>query len=234
MVKLYYYLNFTLFIQFQLLKGLGVLRTLRILLRSLLRILNPLRKQYRILSTVLASNWWHMGMAGDLPKFLCPGECVGKQDYVGMDYYWGIRSLRLDRIQRLIDAGLGRFDRAPVAPAVLGRLLRYLGHMFPDLPLLILENGSVAVADDVKRPNYLRRHVRQVQRVVADGVNVIGYVCWSITSNREWGHPYSPGSDFGLYRVDLDDDPGLKRCPTPAVDTYEAIITRRGAGESGG
>ena len=43
------------------------------LLRSLLRLLDPIRKQYSILSTMLASNWWHLGMAGQLPGFLCPG-----------------------------------------------------------------------------------------------------------------------------------------------------------------
>ena len=60
-----------------------------------------------------ASNWWHLGMAGRLPEFLCPRECVGQQDFVGLDYYWGISRLRLDRIGRLIQAGLGHFEQAP-------------------------------------------------------------------------------------------------------------------------
>ena len=198
------------------------------LLRSLLRLLDPIRKQYSILSTMLASNWWHLGMAGQLPEFLCPSECVGQQDYVGMDYYWGIRALRLDRIQRLIDAGLGHFDRAPVWPGALGGLLRYLASLFPDLPLLILENGSVDIADGVERATYIRRHVREVQRVVDDGVKVTGYICWSITSNREWGFKFGSGNDFGLHHIDLNDDPDLRRVPTPAATVYQEIITKRG------
>jgi beta-glucosidase/6-phospho-beta-glucosidase/beta-galactosidase/ABC-type amino acid transport substrate-binding protein len=199
------------------------------LVRSLLRVFDPLLRQYSIFSTVLASNWWHLGMAGKLDEFLCPLECVGQQDYVGLDYYWGIRTLRLDRIQRLIDAGLGRFDRAPVWPGALYDVLRYQASLFPDLPLLVVENGSVDVADGIDRASYLREHLRQVQQAVRDGVRVAGYVCWSITSNREWGLKFSPSSDFGLYHIDLDHDSALKRVPTPAVAAYREIIARRGA-----
>ncbi len=199
------------------------------LLRSLLRFLDPLLRQYSIFSTVLASNWWHLGMAGKLDEFLCPQECVGQQDFVGLDYYWGIRTLRLDRIQRLIDAGLGRFDRAPVWPAVLYDMLRYQAGLFPNLPILVVENGSVDVADGVDRASYLRQHVEQVQRAVRDGVNVVGYVCWSITSNREWGLKFGKPSDFGLYHIELDKDPQLKRVPTSAVAAYQEIIARRSA-----
>ena len=56
------------------------------------------------------------------------------------------------------------------------------------------------------------------------GVKVTGYDCWSITSNREWGLPFTRGSDFGLYYIDLDNDPKLKRVPTPAVEVYKRII----------
>jgi beta-glucosidase/6-phospho-beta-glucosidase/beta-galactosidase len=102
-----------------------------------------------------------------------------------------------------------------------------------ELPrLLIVENGSVAVADDVMRASYLRRHVSQVQRVAAEGVKVAGYVCWSITSNREWGHPFGMSSDFGLYHIELDTDPDLKREATGEVKVYGGIIGNRGVGST--
>jgi beta-glucosidase/6-phospho-beta-glucosidase/beta-galactosidase len=50
------------------------------------------------------------------------------------------------------------------------------------------------------------------------------YLCWSITSNREWGAPFDANSDFGLYHVDLDRDAGLTRHPTPASEAYRALI----------
>lgn len=198
------------------------------LLRSVRRMFEPLLRQWSTLSTALTSNWWHLGMAGRLPEFLCPAWCVGQQDFVGLDYYWGIAALRLDRIQRLLDSANGRFSKAPVWPAALYSMLKYHARLFPDMPILIIENGCVDEADGVKRVDYIRDHVREVQRAVRDGAHVTGYICWSITSNREWGLPFGPDSDFGLHHIDLDTDPTLARVPTPAAEAYREIIRQRG------
>jgi len=189
---------------------------------------NSVVQLYSILSTVVASNWWHLGMAGRLPEFLCPPECVGQQDFVGLDYYWGISRLRLDRVGRLVQAGLGHFEQAPVWPGALYDHLKYQASLFPGLPLLVVENGSVDMADNIDRATYIRKHIQQVQRAVKDGVNLMGYICWAVTSNREWGLPFDQSSDFGLYHIDLDADPDLRRIPTSAVAAYQSIISRRG------
>ncbi len=74
------------------------------------------------------------------------------------------------------------------------------------------------------RADYLKAHVNEVRKAVARGVPVEAYLCWSITSNREWGLPFDDGSDFGLYHIDLDTDPELKRVPTDASRAYAALI----------
>jgi beta-glucosidase/6-phospho-beta-glucosidase/beta-galactosidase len=107
------------------------------------------------------------------------------------------------------------------------RLLRRYRRMFPGKELLVIENGSVERADGVERADYLRSHLREVQRAVRAGIPVAAYICWSITTNREWGLPLGADSDFGLYRIDLDTDPALKRIRTPAADAYAAIIRER-------
>ena len=56
------------------------------------------------------------------------------------------------------------------------------------------------------------------------GAPVDAYICWSITSNREWGLPFDDGSDFGLYHIDLDHDPELKRKPTDSSHVYAGLI----------
>jgi len=198
----------------------------RLARRSLPRIPLPesLSRVLTILSTALSGNWWYLGMAGRLPEFLCPPECRGKQDFVGFDYYWGIRTLGLASLGRLADAAAGRFDRAPVWPGVLYGMIKYHARLFPDLPLMIVENGCVESADGVDRATYLRRHLREVSRALHDRVNIAGYVCWAVTSNREWGLAFEPGSDFGLYHIDMDTDPALTRKRTPAADAYAEII----------
>ena len=179
------------------------------------------------LPTVLASDWWNLGMSGRLAHFLCPADCAGQMDFVGFDYYWGLRPFQIQGLQRLLDAGMGRFERAPVWPAALGAMLRRYAQMFPDLPIVVVENGCVATADGVSRADYLTAHVREVREAEADGCQIAAYLCWSITSNREWGLPFGPHTDFGLYHIDLDTDPGLVRQPTEAAETYRRLIGNR-------
>jgi len=93
-----------------------------------------------------------------------------------------------------------------------------------------VENGCVPSANGFSRSEYIRLHLKQVEEALARGVPVSGYNYWSITSNREWGHPFDPNTDFGLYYVDLDQDPELKRQPTKDAETYKAIIAAGTAG----
>jgi ABC-type amino acid transport substrate-binding protein len=206
-------------------------------LRSSRRFLDALIKIYCIVSTFSAySDWWYLGMAGKLPEFICPKDCCHKQDYVGLDYYWGIREFELNRIQALIDAGLGDFSHAPVWSRALYNYLRYLADLFPEKPIIILENGCVDQADILRSPisreRYLNQHIHEIQRAVRDGVKVTMYLYWAITTNREWGHAFGPKTDYGLYHIRLNaekTDPDFqKRVPIEAADTYRDIIANRG------
>ncbi len=170
------------------------------------------------------SNWWYLGTSGRLPKELCPHEAVGAQDFVGLDYYWGLPTWKLGNFRSLEEAARGRFLKAPVWPKGLLHALRRFHRWFPDQELFIVENGSVPVANGISRTDYLRRHIAEVEHAVDHGIPVRGYNLWSITSNREWGHPFDPNTDFGLYFVDLDKDPELKRIETAEVAAYREII----------
>jgi beta-glucosidase/6-phospho-beta-glucosidase/beta-galactosidase len=176
-------------------------------------------------TTLIANaNWWYLGTSGRLPEELCPAEAVGAQDFVGLDYYWGLPTWKLGRFRSLEDAAHGRFLKAPVWPRGLYHALRRFHRWFPGQELFIVENGSVPTANGVSRSDYLRSHMAEVERALDKGVPVKGYNFWSITSNREWGHPFDPNTDFGLYFVDLDKDPDLKRVPTTEVELYQSII----------
>jgi beta-glucosidase len=78
-------------------------------------------------------------------------------------------------------------------------------------PILIAENGmalrrkpdnSIAShrTDQLKRSEFITAHVQQVQRLIKEGVPMIGYMHWSLTDNYEWGS-YTPR--FGLYSLDF-------------------------------
>lgn len=195
--------------------------------RSPLQFLDQPLRLLGFFTTMLTANWWHLGMLGRLPAFLCPRECVGALDFVGIDYYWGASSLL--SMQKLANAAAERYGGAPVWPGGMYAMLKRHAKMFPGKPIIVVENGCVEKASGTPRATYLREHLRVVQRALNDGVPVAAYFCWSITSNREWGLPFGSDSDFGLYHIDLDHDPELKRTPTPSAEAYRETIARGSA-----
>ncbi|MGH7659992.1 MAG: family 1 glycosylhydrolase [Vulcanimicrobiaceae bacterium] len=198
--------------------------------RSWLQNLDDLRKSFAMFATILGTNWWNLGLQGRLAEFLCPREAVGALDYVGIDYYWGVPSLFPSQLKRLTAAADAAYGNAPVWPDILHDILVEQKRQFPGKPIVLIENGCVTTADNISRADYIARHLQQVQRAVASGVPVVMYLCWSITSNREWGLVFDNNSDFGLYHIDLDTDPELTRTPTPASERYAQIIKERGGG----
>lgn len=186
--------------------------------------LDPFLKGLAVLTSAINGNWWHLGMCGKLPKFLCPTDCVNQQDFVGFDYYWGINTFEFHRIYQLLEATMSRFANAPVDPPGLFRALKRLHRWFPSKEILIIEHGCINFADGFTKARCLKEHLRQVERARCVGIPVAAYICWSITSNREWGLPFSAASDFGLYHIKLDSDPALERIGTDSAETYKRII----------
>jgi beta-glucosidase/6-phospho-beta-glucosidase/beta-galactosidase/ABC-type amino acid transport substrate-binding protein len=192
--------------------------------RSWLHAFFELRKSIATCGTLLGTNWWNLGMAGKLPEFLCPRECVGALDYVGLDYYWGVPSFWPREVHRLSAAADFEYANAPVWPDALSMILSEAAQEFPGKPIIVIENGCVGRASGVARADYLEKHINEVRKAVQRGAPVEAYLCWSITSNREWGLRFNDGSDFGLYHIDLDTDPALKRTPTDSSRTYAKLI----------
>ena len=191
---------------------------------SWLHALFSLRKALAIFTTLLGTNWWNLGLAGKLPEFLCPRECVGALDYVGLDYYWGVPSFWPSEIHRLSCASDFDYANAPAWPDALDLIIAEAERDFPGKPIVIVENGCVARVPGFSRADYLAAHVKQVRKAVARGAPVEAYLCWSITSNREWGLRFGDGNDFGLYHIDLDTDPGLERKATDSSRAYAQLI----------
>ncbi len=195
-------------------------------LESKTRWLNWAWRFWGTTSLIANANWWYLGISGKLAPELCPPEAIGAQDFVGLDYYWGLPTRRLHRFRLLEDAAHGRFLRAPVWPRGLYHALRRFSRWFPGQELFIVENGCTPSAGKTTRAKYMRDHLAQVAKAIGKGVPVRAYNWWSVTSNREWGHPFDPNTDFGLHFVDLDNDPALIRHPTSEAGLYREIIER--------
>ena len=88
-------------------------------------------------------------------------------------------------------------------------VLRRVGREYPDLPLVVAENGA-AYDDyvdpsgrirDAERIAYLRAHLSEVHRAIDEGIDVRGYFVWSLLDNFEWSYGYS--RRFGIVYVDF-------------------------------
>ena len=149
-----------------------------------------------------------------------------KVDVIAIDYYGA------DLIKGMQALAARANWRWPPEPAGLYRALKIIQAKYPNKPILIAETGmstqnGLPRQDGTKREDVLRDSVYWTQRARADGVNVIGYMVWSLTDNFEWG-TYAPR--FGLYTVNVLTDPTLKRIPTAAVPAYKDVIHNNGVG----
>ena len=83
-----------------------------------------------------------------------------------------------------------------IYPKGLYRVLKRVGRL--GKPVIVTENG-IADADDDQRARYLVAHLRQAHRAIADGVDLRGYIHWSLLDNFEWAEGFT--KRFGLAPV---------------------------------
>jgi len=117
----------------------------------------------------------------------------------------------------------------PVIPAGLTQLLTMLKDRYADRlpPVYITENGcSVAdepdatgAVDDQPRIAYLDGHIRAVADAMRAGVDVRGYLVWTLMDNFEWGEGYH--QRFGLVYVDFETQ---RRTPKSSFAWYRDLI----------
>lgn len=89
------------------------------------------------------------------------------------------------------------------------------------VPVYITENG-IADADDDQRPRFLVRHLAEVARAIARGIDVRGYMHWSLLDGFEWAEGFAPR--FGLVEVDHTTQ---ERSPRPSAELYARIARAR-------
>ncbi|MCK5413208.1 MAG: glycoside hydrolase family 1 protein [Candidatus Pacebacteria bacterium] len=66
-------------------------------------------------------------------------------------------------------------------------------------PIYITENG-IADAKDEKRSEFIKEHLKWMHKAIEDGVDVRGYMYWSLIDNFEWDSGFA--KRFGLVEID--------------------------------
>ena len=90
----------------------------------------------------------------------------------------------------------------------LQQLLLRVHRDYPDVPLVITENGAAfddvvdrsGAVHDVERIAYIDAHLRSVNAAIDSGVDVRGYFVWTLLDNFEWA--WGLAKRFGVIHVD--------------------------------
>ena len=152
-------------------------------------------------------------------------------DFIGVNYYTRWRCATFGPAFRLATPGAPTNALGwEIYPTGIRRALGLANDYaaLPDgrrVPLLVTENG-IDDRDGATRSAYLVAHVREVAQAIADGLDVRGYMHWTLMDNFEWSEGYAPR--FGLYAIDRRPGAGLARIATPAVETYRKIAQANG------
>jgi beta-glucosidase len=92
------------------------------------------------------------------------------------------------------------------------------------LPILISENGA-GEGEEQYRSTYTVAHLEQMERARTEGVNILGYLHWTLVDNWEWHFNYEPKARFGVLRVDRGavDANGRRILPRRMTDAALAL-----------
>lgn len=150
-------------------------------------------------------------------------------DFLGINYYTrdyvhyaGISPVKIfGTVCTLIhhkDEGKRNFLKWEIYPEGIYKVLKEYSSY--NLPILITENG-ICTNDDNDRADFIKVHLKEVARAIRDGVDVLGYLHWSLIDNFEWAHGYGPR--FGLIEVDYATQ---RRSIRPSARVYAEIIKK--------
>lgn len=147
-----------------------------------------------------------------LPWLQAEGDFIGVQNYtwtqVGPD-----SDLPAPKDVELSQMGY------PAAPEALEAVIRTVAK-HTQKPIYVTENG-VATEDDTRRVAFIDKAVAGVMNCVKDGLDVRGYIHWSLLDNWEWFSGYGP--KFGLVSVDRTT---FQRTPKPSARHLGAIARK--------
>lgn len=138
-------------------------------------------------------------------------------DFLGLNYYMSQRVFGY-RTHNPENAQYTDMDWM-VSPGDIEYVLQRW-HRKYDKPILITENG-LADAEDAMRQDWIKATIVAMQRAMADGVELIGYLHWSLLDNFEWA--YGKWPRFGLIAIDYKTG---ERTLRPSAAWFGRVIKR--------
>jgi beta-glucosidase len=165
-------------------------------------------------------NWWFLN------------RIRRHQDFVGINYYFSDYYKGVDFGYRPKASGTVKSPfivrrNPPIPVNNLGWYMEPEG-LYPLImrtwahykkPIIITENG-VADEQDEYRQWWLEQTVLAMQKALAEGVDLRGYLHWSLLDNFEWAYGWWP--KFGLIAVDREH--AMQRSPRPSALWFAGLL----------
>ena len=142
---------------------------------------------------------------------------IRHSDFLGVNYYQSARLLGY-RVHNSEKAKYSDVDWM-LAPADIQYALERLHRKYKK-PLLITENG-LADADDEHREWWIKETIIGMQKALKNGVDLLGYIHWSLMDNFEWA--YGKWPRFGLVEIDYKTG---KRTLRPSAIWFGRVIKK--------
>jgi len=171
---------------------------------------------------------------GDLEDIRQPLDLLGVNYYNAESISFDVDgSLLKARAEPRSDPGWGRTTMGwGIAPSGLTAVLSGLHEQYPGLPMMITENGCALTEqpdpagayDDRARIDYLRAHILAIGTALDRGVDVRGYLVWTLLDNFEWAFGYT--KTFGLVAVESGT---LRRIPKASATWYSTVARANGS-----
>lgn len=152
-------------------------------------------------------------------------------DFLGINYYTG-KVARYKENEGLFDVEAVdlRYVKTdigwPVLPEGFYNVLMTIKETYGDVPIYITENGACyndevenGRVNDQGRIDYLAKHLTALSQAIESGVNIKGYLTWSLLDNFEWAFGYS--MRFGLVHVNYRT---LERTKKESFYWYKQVI----------
>jgi beta-glucosidase len=159
-------------------------------------------------------------------------------DFIGINYYtrnvvrddpaqWPLRASMVPQVATHTTTDW------EVYPPAMTDMLCWFRDRYGDVPVYITENGAAFYdpptagpngIDDPLRVDYFRTHIAAIGEAIRRGVDVRGYMAWSLFDNLEWSLGYS--KRFGIVHVDYATQ---VRTPKRSAHFYGEVIASNGA-----
>jgi beta-glucosidase len=143
-------------------------------------------------------------------------QATGDDDFIGVQTYTRHRMGPAGELGPPPDAETTQMGYE-FYPEALEATIRRAWEVTDGKPVLVTENG-IGTDDDTRRVEYVRRALAGLEHCLDDGIDVRGYIQWSLLDNFEWVLGYRP--TFGLVAVDRAT---MVRTPKPSAHWLGAL-----------